>query len=358
MAATTRSPGASCRRRAARRRRSAGAGAGASHGEADDGRVGADASRRARRAPPGAAPTRRWCAGRRARRGPRRRAADRRARRRCSGCGRRRPMSASSTSGRCSRSSTTMRARNPWVWCACGAPARSETNASSGSASAGSGSRSSTVTAWPARPSTTAGREPADPSADHDDLGHRRHPRAAGRGRPRPPAASRAWAVCSPLTSGTTTRETPLRRRSRCTSTLHSHATLSTRGRARDITRTCFAEAGYLGDQRRAEIVASELVTNSILHGDDPITLHLWPREDRLRIGVSDGQPRSATGAQARLGVRPVRARPQRGGATRGPGWGSDPALPRQDHVGRSRVVIDVVTSFVSSSTGPARRRS
>jgi anti-sigma regulatory factor (Ser/Thr protein kinase) len=59
--------------------------------------------------------------------------------------------------------------------------------------------------------------------------------------------------------------------------------------RARDITRTCFAEAGYLGDQREAEIVASELVTNSLLHGDDPITFHLWIREDRLRIGVSDG---------------------------------------------------------------------
>ena len=55
-------------------------------------------------------------------------------------------MSASSTSGRCSRSSTTTRARNPCVWWACGAPTRSETNASSGSASAGSGSRSSSST--------------------------------------------------------------------------------------------------------------------------------------------------------------------------------------------------------------------
>jgi anti-sigma regulatory factor (Ser/Thr protein kinase) len=58
---------------------------------------------------------------------------------------------------------------------------------------------------------------------------------------------------------------------------------------ARDIIRTCFAEAGHLGDQRNAEIVASELVTNALLHGDDPITFHLWIREDRLRIGVSDG---------------------------------------------------------------------
>jgi len=74
---------------------------------------------------------------------------------------------------------------------------------------------------------------------------------------------------------------------------MHQQFTLprdaSSVGRARDITRTCFADAGFLGDQREAEIVASELVTNSILHGNDPITFHLWPREDRLRIGVSDG---------------------------------------------------------------------
>jgi anti-sigma regulatory factor (Ser/Thr protein kinase) len=74
---------------------------------------------------------------------------------------------------------------------------------------------------------------------------------------------------------------------------MHQRYTLprdvSSVGRARDITRTCFADAGFLGDQREAEIVASELVTNSILHGNDPIMFHLWPREDRLRIGVSDG---------------------------------------------------------------------
>lgn len=99
---------------------------------------------------------------------------------------------------------------------------------------------------------------------------------------------------------------------------------VSSVGRARDITRTCFAEAGFLGDQRRAEIVASELVTNSIVHGNDPITFHLWLREDRLRIGVSDGS-RTAPSAAQRASV----------GDTSGRGltvvqqlalrWGSDP---------------------------------
>jgi anti-sigma regulatory factor (Ser/Thr protein kinase) len=83
---------------------------------------------------------------------------------------------------------------------------------------------------------------------------------------------------------------------------MHQHFALprdaSSAWRARDITRTCFAQAGFLGDQRGAEIVASELVTNSILHGDDPITFHLWLREDRLRIGVSDGSPDTPAAAQ------------------------------------------------------------
>jgi anti-sigma regulatory factor (Ser/Thr protein kinase) len=95
-------------------------------------------------------------------------------------------------------------------------------------------------------------------------------------------------------------------------------------GRARGITRTCFAEAGFLGDQRRAEIVASELVTNSILHGNDPITFHLWPREDRLRIGVSDGSraepaapPRTSEVDTSGRGLSVVQQLAVR--------WGSDP---------------------------------
>ena len=108
---------------------------------------------------------------------------------------------------------------------------------------------------------------------------------------------------------------------------MHRHYELprdaSSAWKARDITRTCFAEAGFLGHQRRAEVVASELVTNSVLHGDEPITFHLWLREDRLRIGVSDGSR-----------VAPSTA-PAAAGATSGRGltvveelalrWGSDP---------------------------------
>ena len=74
---------------------------------------------------------------------------------------------------------------------------------------------------------------------------------------------------------------------------MHQHFALprdvSSVGRARYITRTCFAEAGYLGDQRRAEIVASELVTNSIVHAEAPINLHIWPQRNPVRLGVSDG---------------------------------------------------------------------
>ena len=70
----------------------------------------------------------------------------------------------SSTSGKCSRSSTKMRARKPWVWWTCGAPRRSAANASSASApgrAAGRARRS--VTSWPARPRASASDSPPTP---------------------------------------------------------------------------------------------------------------------------------------------------------------------------------------------------
>jgi anti-sigma regulatory factor (Ser/Thr protein kinase) len=58
-------------------------------------------------------------------------------------------------------------------------------------------------------------------------------------------------------------------------------------GRARAFTRTTFADAGCV-DDGTAELVVSELVTNAIVHADEPISLHLWARPGRIRVAVSD----------------------------------------------------------------------
>ena len=90
--------------------------------------AGADVDAGLGERPRGAGPTRRWCGGRSAPRGPRRPAAARRGRRSSASSCTPAASSASSTSGKWSRSSTTMRARNPWVWWTCGAPRRSAAN--------------------------------------------------------------------------------------------------------------------------------------------------------------------------------------------------------------------------------------
>ena len=75
--------------------------------------------------------------------------------------------------------------------------------------------------------------------------------------------------------------------------------------RAREFAHASLAEAGCT-DDGAIDIVISELVTNAIVHGAAPITLHLWPRPGHVRVGVSDGsaaqlEPRNAT-ASARSG--------------------------------------------------------
>ena len=68
---------------------------------------------------------------------------------------------------------------------------------------------------------------------------------------------------------------------------------------ARAFARVSLAEAGRECDGA-IDIVISELVTNAIVHGAAPITLHLWLRPGHVRVGVSDGSaaplaPRNAT---------------------------------------------------------------
>ena len=44
-----------------------------------------------------------------------------------------------------------------------------------------------------------------------------------------------------------------------------------------------------------AELLASELVTNAVVHGEGPVTVRVWPGADGLRVEVSDhggGTPR------------------------------------------------------------------
>jgi anti-sigma regulatory factor (Ser/Thr protein kinase) len=38
-------------------------------------------------------------------------------------------------------------------------------------------------------------------------------------------------------------------------------------------------------------LAVSELVTNAIRHGDDPVTLTVVPGENRVRVEVTDGNP-------------------------------------------------------------------
>ena len=58
--------------------------------------------------------------------------------------------------------------------------------------------------------------------------------------------------------------------------------------RARELTRSVLTAAGCT-DHGAAALVVSELVTNSIVHAEAPINLHIWPQRNPVRLGVSDG---------------------------------------------------------------------
>ena len=56
----------------------------------------------------------------------------------------------------------------------------------------------------------------------------------------------------------------------------------------------------HLDDARCAdlELAVSELVTNAIRHGGDPVTLTVLPAEDGVRVEVTDGCPELSPGEE------------------------------------------------------------
>lgn len=60
---------------------------------------------------------------------------------------------------------------------------------------------------------------------------------------------------------------------------------------ARGIVAEALAEAGFEHRQYDAELAISEVVTNAVLHGREPITLRVVLIGDGLRVQVHDGSP-------------------------------------------------------------------
>ena len=60
---------------------------------------------------------------------------------------------------------------------------------------------------------------------------------------------------------------------------------------AREFVRSWLSLVGPEDPTYRADlaIAVTELVTNAVVHAQEPIELHLWRRRDGVRIGVSDG---------------------------------------------------------------------
>jgi anti-sigma regulatory factor (Ser/Thr protein kinase) len=62
-----------------------------------------------------------------------------------------------------------------------------------------------------------------------------------------------------------------------------------------------FLDAQGLGDAKlEALVIASELVTNAVVHGGEPITLEVAIRDDALRVEVRDGDEHAAVVARRR----------------------------------------------------------
>jgi hypothetical protein len=85
-----------------------------------------------------------------------------------------------------------------------------------------------------------------------------------------------------------------------------ANATLTTPSSARQFVRTrgC-PEHGSFAVGALVELVTSELVTNSVLHGRAPITVQLSCLTSEVRLAVSDAGPRlpSAPGTAGSLGL-------------------------------------------------------
>jgi anti-sigma regulatory factor (Ser/Thr protein kinase) len=55
-----------------------------------------------------------------------------------------------------------------------------------------------------------------------------------------------------------------------------------------------------------AAVVVSELVTNAIVHGSPPVTLHVVRNDDKIHIEVRDGNSQFGQHDNAALGLRLV----------------------------------------------------
>jgi anti-sigma regulatory factor (Ser/Thr protein kinase) len=70
---------------------------------------------------------------------------------------------------------------------------------------------------------------------------------------------------------------------------------------ARGYTRSALSEVGCT-DSASVALVVSELVTNAIVHAREPISLHLWPARNRVRVGVSDASAAQPTPQEPSVG--------------------------------------------------------
>jgi two-component sensor histidine kinase len=59
--------------------------------------------------------------------------------------------------------------------------------------------------------------------------------------------------------------------------------------RARQVVLSWLIDVGRANAGHVAALVVTELVTNAVIHGAEPISLHLWLGRDGVRLGVSDG---------------------------------------------------------------------
>ena len=70
---------------------------------------------------------------------------------------------------------------------------------------------------------------------------------------------------------------------------------------ARDHVEAFLDAQDLNGDVRqRAMVIASELVTNAVVHAAEPITLEVAVRDDALRVEVRDGDEHTAVVARPR----------------------------------------------------------
>jgi anti-sigma regulatory factor (Ser/Thr protein kinase) len=76
---------------------------------------------------------------------------------------------------------------------------------------------------------------------------------------------------------------------------------------ARRVRAVLEAQCAVLGDALfAAQVIASEFVTNAILHGAPPVRLEVLPTSSGLRLVVHDGRPDVGTATPASRGLRIV----------------------------------------------------